>query len=48
MQTDVKLSNEPFLRNTGLNTVTDNPPSVNEVLGAVIGDQHKRTFYRPM
>jgi hypothetical protein len=33
-----KPSNEPFLGTTGLNIVTDNPESVDEVVSSVIGD----------
>jgi hypothetical protein len=39
VETDVKLSEEPFFRTTELNIVNDNPDIVTEVVSAVIGDE---------
>ena len=37
-KTDIKPNNEPFFGTTGLNTVSDNPESVAEVVSSVTGD----------
>lgn len=35
----MKVSDGPFLETTGLNTVTDNPDSVIEMVTAAVGDE---------
>jgi hypothetical protein len=43
-KTDIKLTDEPFLRTIRLNTVVDNPHSVPQVVSAVTGNELTQLF----